>query len=698
MPSTSLEHSSFPRTLLVDNYDSYTFNVLQLLTAQCLKHNADPAAHILVIRNDQHAWPTVRDLILPHIDNIVISPGPGTPARAEDFGVCTQLISAGQRPLLGVCLGHQGIALAFGAHVRRSGVAVHGQTGTVEVERPDEGLFEGVPRRFAAVRYHSLAVADEGFPHGELEVLARASGSVKAWVDGRVADVATREIMALRHRRRPLFGVQFHPESVCSEHGARLVANFHAITCGERSVSHGGLPQHVRAMSLQAADAQTWRRGVGQAAARWRLVEQTVELAAACRLDALFGRLFGGSRMPVWLDSADAGGRGGGMSVMAAACGPGSATVRYSVATREVEVLAFAVEGSGRSVLASAVLDGADEGSFWAWMQRVADCTSGVAGGGGAGFVGGWVGYFGYEMRAECMGMAAEAAEAGGGRLPDAHLAFVDRCVVVDHTCSPPRAHVRALVANGCPDGAPAWTARLGFASHGDASAWVSATSAAIARPERFQRVTAVGDGGERVVEMRPIKGTCRRDPHGDPAEDRRRREALQGDAKERAEHLMIVDLIRHDLGWIARAGSVAVAGLMEIESYATVHQMVSTVQARLPAGGMGSVGVLAHCFPPGSMTGAPKRRTTQIIDALERRRRRGVYSGCLGYFSACGAQSDWSVVIRTAVVDGRSGRVDVGAGGALTALSQPAAEWAEVETKLHAALRGVERYVAETG
>ncbi|KAJ1724423.1 hypothetical protein LPJ53_001323 [Coemansia erecta] len=840
MPAIAAEPSSFPRTLLVDNYDSYTFNLLHLLTTQCRLHNADPAQHILVIRNDQHPWATVRDRILPHIDNIVISPGPGTPERPEDFGICMRLITdALHRPVLGVCLGHQGIALAFGARVRRCAVPVHGQTSTIEVAAVSEGsgIFRHVPGRFSVVRYHSLAVSDEGFPHGELEVLARASGTVKAWADGRLADVATQEIMALRHRRRPLFGLQFHPESVCSEHGAQLVANFHEITCGAAGFRrHGGVPRHVQALSLQAADARAWRRGAAvgrpaEGAARWRLVERTVELPPACRFDAMFARLFGASRMPVWLDSADAqaGGGSGGMSVMASACGPGSATVRYGVASRAVEVLAFDEAGAKTVLAAERLAGGADGGSFWAWMQRLVDCTGGVeAAPLPAAFVGGWVGYFGYGMRAECMGVAGGGGGGGGGRLPDAQLAFVGRCVVVDHASRPPRAHVRALVANGSSsgsDGSPAWTAGLGSSSAADAQAWVSATCGEIAQwlgepappppapepasnpaasvlpltvrpalsrsaylaaideakrlisrgesyevcltnrfavqlpqaaavcsarrmlalygamrrrnpapfgallwlddlrlgvascsPERFLCATAAGDkatgpDGGRVVEMRPIKGTCRRAPPGlaaSAAEDARRREALRGDVKERAENLMIVDLIRHDLGWIARDGAVAVAALMDVESYATVHQMVSTVRAHVPpssseanGGYVGDVGVLAHCFPPGSMTGAPKRRTTQIIDALEDNCQggRGVYSGCLGYFSACGGRSDWSVVIRTAVVEGADASgtcVSVGAGGALTALSDPKAEWAEVETKLHAALGGIEQYVSE--
>ncbi|KAJ1808123.1 para-aminobenzoate synthase, (PABA) [Coemansia sp. RSA 2599] len=199
---------------------------------------------------------------------------------------------------------------------------------------------------------------------------------------------------------------------------------------------------------------------------------------------------------------------------------------------------------------------------------------------------------------------------------------------------------------------------------------------------------------------MKPIKGTCRREPVPDVPElyeswleeDERRKEALRTDVKERAENLMIVDLIRHDLNWIAKDGQVRVPGLMLIESFRTVHQMVTTVEALVDRR-ISHIAALAHCFPPGSMTGAPKMRTTQIIGSLESRPR-GAYSGCLGYFSACGRYSDWNVVIRTAVVHSAGSAVSVGAGGALTILSDPKMEWAEVETKLWSAVPGIKRYI----
>ncbi|KAI7822426.1 ADC synthase [Kickxella alabastrina] len=756
-----------PRTLLVDNYDSYTFNLLQLLLE--LGQTDD---QILIIRNDQYTWEHVRDHILPFIDNIIISPGPGNPLCKSDFGICHDLIrSSGsfEGPILGVCLGHQGIAAAFGGYIRQCVVPVHGQICTVRVEEKKDksgcpggiGLFDGVPPVFKVVRYHSLTVSEDEFPES-LEVLARATGSVKTL------------IMALRHKQRNIFGVQFHPESVCSEYGARIVGNFHQIT------RHSGpnIPKDVLAMSLRASDSCVWqRKAVSER--QMRVVQRSVTLANCGNNNgsgdvggALFEHLYSADPMPLWLDSArPADSAAAKLSVMAsAATQDGGITVRYSVADRRVSI------------------------SFWTWMQRMVDCTQ-AGEVPGVGFVGGWLGYFGYEMKAECMAAAGPGDRLGSGNeaapMPDAQLSFVDRCMVVDHSVSPPVAHVLALVAANRPQAkhkqhqqqqegkedcrldpstvedplaAPCagnsdkstpvdlqadlgCTAYLGAIARAQeliaqgetyevclttqfrastlgpqtsqqmqqlyrhmrlvnpapfgALLWYGDISVGIAScsPERFLSVSS-----GRIVEMKPIKGTCARAPEPKPTkapnpmllraqwleDDRQRAQDLRMNAKERAENLMIVDLIRHDLNWIA-PGRVKVTRLMDIESYASVHQMVTTVRAQLDKH-VGAVAALAHCFPPGSMTGAPKLRTTQILDSLEPGSR-GVYSGCLGYFSVCG-RADWSVVIRTAVV--QCGELSVGAGGALTILSNAQDEWAEVETKLQAVLPGIQRYINE--
>lgn len=194
--------------------------------------------------------------------------------------------------------------------------------------------------------------------------------------------------------------------------------------------------------------------------------------------------------------------------------------------------------------------------------------------------------------------------------------------------------------------------------------------------PERFLTVTAEGK-----AESKPIKGTV---PRGaTPQEDAAAAAWLAGDAKTRAENLMIVDLLRNDLSTVCDPASVRVPVLMGVESYSTVHQLVSTITGQLRPG-VSAVGAAAACFPGGSMTGAPKASTMAIIDRLEGRAR-GVYSGAMGYFSADGS-AGLSIVIRTLVAHA-DGLVTLAAGGAIVADSDPVAEYEEMVTKLKAAI-----------
>ncbi len=192
--------------------------------------------------------------------------------------------------------------------------------------------------------------------------------------------------------------------------------------------------------------------------------------------------------------------------------------------------------------------------------------------------------------------------------------------------------------------------------------------------PERFLRLDA--SGGMRAE---PIKGTRRRSSN--PEQDAALRAELQSSLKDRAENIMIVDLLRNDLSHLAVPGTVTVSRLCDIETYATVHQMVSTIDARLRPGSSRAEAVAA-AFPAGSMTGAPKISTMAILDRLEGAPR-GVYSGTAGYFSLDGA-ADLAVVIRTLVMedDGDGSHLTLGVGGAITADSDPAEEWEEVRIK----------------
>jgi len=200
--------------LVLDNYDSFTYNLVQLVG----ELGADPT----VYRNDAL---TVEQALALGPEAIIISPGPGEPAQA---GISIPLIraSGGRVPLLGVCLGHQAIGEAYGGRVVRAGRLMHGKI--TQVSHLGEGLFEGLRNPLAVMRYHSLVVSPEDFP-AELEMTA--------WSIDRPRG---QEIMALRHRRHPVYGVQFHPESVATESGKNLLQNFLRMAAafrGERSAA-----------------------------------------------------------------------------------------------------------------------------------------------------------------------------------------------------------------------------------------------------------------------------------------------------------------------------------------------------------------------------------------------------------------------------------------------------------------------------
>jgi anthranilate synthase component 2 len=188
--------------LLIDNYDSFTFNLFHFL--------GDVGGHCEVWRNDKIS---VADALARDPEAIVLSPGPCTPNEA---GICLDLIAAaaGKIPILGVCLGQQAIGQAFGGHVVRAPVPMHGKVSRIFHSGTD--ILEGLPSPFSATRYHSLIVDRATLP----AVLVPT-----AWTEDGL-------VMGMRHRSLPIFGVQFHPESIASEHGHELLANFLAIARG----------------------------------------------------------------------------------------------------------------------------------------------------------------------------------------------------------------------------------------------------------------------------------------------------------------------------------------------------------------------------------------------------------------------------------------------------------------------------------
>jgi para-aminobenzoate synthetase component 2 len=201
------------RILVVDNYDSFVYNLVQYL--------GQLGADVTVRRNDEVDIQSVKDF-----DGILISPGPGTPESAGQSIELVKYAAAHQIPLLGVCLGHQAIAVAFGATVSRAPELLHGKTS--EVHHSNKGLLIDLPSPFTATRYHSLAI-EPGTLSDELEVTARTESGV---------------VMAIEHKILPISGVQFHPESVLTEYGHQMLGNWLEI-CGDigaRARSEGLTP------------------------------------------------------------------------------------------------------------------------------------------------------------------------------------------------------------------------------------------------------------------------------------------------------------------------------------------------------------------------------------------------------------------------------------------------------------------------
>ena len=695
------------KTLLIDNYDSFTYNLFQLLAEA---NGEEPE----VVRNDAATW---AELEGGDYDNIVISPGPGRPDNPSDFGVCADAIREAKVPLLGVCLGHQGVGHMAGAEVVHAPEVMHGRLSAVYHD--DSSLFAGIPQGFQVVRYHSLCIT-EPLP-ADLEATAWTGDGV---------------VMGAAHRTRPVWGLQFHPESISTEWGRRLLANFRDLTAGVHEKAGG----RGRPLTSPAPNSGTKSWSPPQ---RPKLRLQVKRLDRLYDSEQVFVNLYGDHRYAFWLDSSKVDERSR-FSFMGASGGPLSSVITYDVADGEVHV----GRGVANEVHQESIFDYLSRE-----MKRLRFLSDDLP----FDFNCGFVGYFGYELKGDCEGDVPHHSS-----MPDAAFIFADRLIAFDHyeKCTylvcvtaptsedegerwiretserldslPPLEPVdlAAITADGepaefymsrshqqylddiqsikdyltegetyevcltnkvrtdiAPDPLPLYRTLRSinpapFSSYlrfGDATVLSSS-------PERFLSV-----GRDRWVEAKPIKGTC---PRGkDRAEDLRLAEELRTSEKNQAENLMITDLLRNDLGVVCDIGTVHVPHLMAIESYETVHQMVSTVRGQLREDVEPPDGIRA-CFPGGSMTGAPKKRTMEIIDELEHEPR-GVYSGAIGYLGLSGG-CDLNIVIRTIVMDGQT--TTIGAGGAIVMQSDAEEEYQEIMLKARALMRALAMHADPNG
>jgi para-aminobenzoate synthetase len=670
------------KTLIVDNYDSFTFNLLQMVAA------IDGELPV-VVHNDTVTW---QQLLAFNPDSIIISPGPGRPENDRDFGICRQIILESRVPVLGVCLGFQGIAHLFGGTIERAPEPVHGRSS--RIFHDGNGLFAGIPQGFSAVRYHSLTVRNP-IPN---------TLRTTAWTSEEMP-------MALEHLERPLWGVQFHPESISTDHGAKMLENFRRLSRQRSSYISTAAPARVREQASEPPrNTEVKENG------DWRVFSRKLHQYPST--EATFCSLFGNETPAFWLDSAET--TPGRFSFMGSANGPSGMWLSYYTEGNRLELHSASREEIRQIPLLE---------YLQSELQR-RRCSSPEL---PFDFNGGFVGYFGYELKAECGGRLAHPSPHA-----DACLMFADRMIAFDHkensvylVYSGLRGEARLAEAwfdemerrfdAGFPQPPAAIPAEVDMEIHAEQtherylesvgqclefirdgesyeicltnrltaktplcplnyyrglrrsnpapnSAFLRFpdVSVACSSPERFLKIDPQG-----LVESRPIKGTQKRTANA--AEDRQLREQLRTNVKTRSENLMIVDLLRNDLGRVCEVGSVHVPQMMEVETYTNLHQLVSTVRGRLRKD-MTAIDCLHSAFPGGSMTGAPKIRTMELIDQLEPSAR-GIYSGAIGFLGLNGS-ADLNIVIRTAVFSG--GNVSIGVGGAVVALSNPESEFEE--------------------
>ncbi|KAI7867590.1 ADC synthase [Spinellus fusiger] len=863
------------KTLIIDNYDSYTFNLLRL---------CENKENVVVIRNDQFDWHEFKTRILPHFDNVVISPGPGRPEKSTDFGICAPLLQAQSdpdqkechRPIFGVCLGHQGIAHYLGGKVDYAPRIMHGRMSQVNtISHPTthyKDILHGCPSPFWAVRYHSLIVEEQSLPecllvtaycyedNTDVEALKTSAyledspetnsldtqqqdhflshPSTKTCQNGK------RTIMGFQHKVLPLWGVQFHPESVSTEYGALMMKNFAQQTLcwlqqnGKEppqpttllsstilniSVAH---PKMSRTNSMKNNPPLLELYSVKTEYPSWVNPEQLVEeLIATPHPHPLSIKSIS------WLDSSRKSSPYAKMSILSI---DPALTFTYSTLHRQVNIQ----DRAGKT--SQCILE--KEETFFDYLSDILGSSDAISTHplnhtSPLGFKGGLIGYFGYEMKREsldgyktpeeqmcpCPHYAADGCTCSNE--PDAAFQYIDRFWLFDHT----HHHVYACCLARTPSFPTAQNTTRDFtvgmkteAAHqwlkhaeqailqttesirqrkliNDYASLTPASSAPhtihqhcsfrlfsanvqhnaylksiqnciheikegesyeICLTTRFRcqlpkelqltvqdphlwklytrhlrkknpapfsalltfamkDLVVMSSSPERflsikkgIAEMKPIKGTigrvlqcvcaedtCDRSVLCEERKERKdgeQKQKLWQDVKERAENLMIVDLIRNDLAQVCDPSSVQVPKLMHIETYEKVHHLVSTVCGRLRPH-ISSIEALRKCFPPGSMTGAPKLRSIQLLDQFEQHKPRGIYSGCLGYFSLDG-NSDFNVVIRTAVIKHQSDHVEVsvGGGGAITFLSDPEQEWVEALLKTKSVAPSVKEFIDE--
>ncbi|EGV62032.1 para-aminobenzoate synthase, (PABA) [Yamadazyma tenuis] len=762
--------------LLIDSYDSFTNNLVCLIEGATNKD-------VVVLHNDTVSPPDYHVFLAKYIniiEYIVIGPGPGSPSNPSDVGIIDWLFDyfkqnpANCVPILGICLGFQCLCYKFGNEVEKLQNVKHGQIYNVRSLHESEKLYDGFyGKLLPSVRYHSLFV-DINKMNSEIVALA---------VCDEIEDGQTTQIlMGAKHYKLPFYGVQYHPESICSEEGANLIKSFDSIAVEynvqnrhselnftqETSLLVDHLRGQINKKALVEGRYQSCESNVFVSAIELNFSEHQVTPIDIC--DTLVHET--GETDFILLNSASTPGE---WSIIGLPEAGKSEIITHSVDNpQNVKVQMFKSEDYETISLEPSK-------SVWAFVaQRFADNYISrevivnklpFSHERTFPFLGGYLGVFSYEEG--CHVIIEKTGKICKDETPDLKLAFVERFLLLDHLTSKwflMCVSSKSDHSNWCSSFANKLQelyhkrdlkAQLGldikdllsedqevhfdlpseevykrqfelcqeYLHSGDSYELCLTTPSKIHLPSTikswdiykilssknpspfscfmdFDDVVLISSSPERflswkeedsqkTIELRPIKGTVKNTPEM----------TLEGATKllktpkEMGENLMIVDLIRHDLHQFTK--NIEVTQLMKVEEYKTVYQLVSVIKGHLETDDFHGIDILHSSLPPGSMTGAPKKRSIELLQNIEELQstgikggRRGIYSGVVGYWSVTD-DSDWSVVIRSIFhyKDDKENTEShklwrIGAGGAITVLSNCNDEWEEMRLKLTSALQ----------
>ncbi|KAG2401780.1 Aminodeoxychorismate synthase [Vigna angularis] len=735
-----LQKADFVRTLLIDNYDSYTYNIYQELSVINggnwfgLSFLSVPP---VVIQNDEWTWEELCHYLYEEnaFDNIVISPGPGSPTCPEDIGICLQLLlKCWDIPILGVCLGHQALGYVHGAQIIHASEPIHGRLS--EVEHNGCQLFRDIPSGrsygFKVVRYHSLVIDSESLPKELIPIAWTSSTSTlpflgskdlgksnvheaqkvqSIFVDPFLDKVGNgssnhfdygntrsrRVLMGIRHSSRPHYGVQLsNVIEVCSSISAEnnAVDQLKRIVHAERHLEYNKTEmQHLEMFNMVNTHHAT--TGYKCLKLKWRKFGHLAGQVGGA--ESIFCELFGHeTENTFWLDSSSTEKERARFSFMGGKGGPlwKQLTFRLSHQRYDLKVECGVKSNLHKSKTPDACFFFADNlviidhknddvyilaiheesSSVTQWLDDTEEKLLSLDGS---------VKMALGKQNSHYLTLSSNKAGFAAEKSREQYIEDVKKCLnyIKDgesyELCltTQMKKPIKELNSLGL-------YLHLRERNPAPYAAWLNFSKEDLciccSSPERFLQLDR-----KNTLEAKPIKGTIGRG--ATKKEDEQLKLKLQFSEKDQAENLMIVDLLRNDLGRVCDPGSVHVPRLMDVESYATVHTMVSTIRGKKRSD-VSAVDCVKAAFPGGSMTGAPKLRSMEILDSIESCSR-GIYSGCIGFFSY-NQTFDLNIVIRTVVL--HESEASIGAGGAIIALSNPEDEYEEMLLKTRAPSRAV--------